>query len=227
MSLITNFNKFILNEGIYDHTTGTIVDDLWKIIKFSKASYDLDNSDNVVAYNIDYRVVPKLDFVLQFIIERTSLDGSFQLDANIDDQGEDIKILLRLDPDAEPSIYIQLNPKLHDVVRHELEHATQKFGKNYKHGKELPTSPEIRYVIQTTPDRIWEYFILDDEIPAMVRGMYKQAKVEKKPIDVIFNTYLDAFIISNDITNEQKSKILEIWIKYVNDNLPSAIFKHS
>ena len=177
--LITKFNQFIL-EGVYDRTTGDIVDDIWKIIKLTKSAYDMDPNENaLVAYDVEYREkTPNLNFNLQVIIQREVSEGAFNVDADIDDAGVQIRLLLNLNPELEPLLYSKLNPKLHDAIRHELEHTGQKPGLNWKSGKPLPTEDYIRHTIQTTPERIWEYFLLEDEVPAMVRGMYKQAKVE-------------------------------------------------
>jgi hypothetical protein len=60
----------------------------------------------------------------------------------------------------------------------------------------------------------------------MVRGMYKQAKVERKPLDEIFNNYLAYFLEENIINQSQMEEILNVWTDYAKKHLPAAQFRN-
>ena len=112
-----------------------------------------------------------------------------------------------------------MNYKLNDVVRHELEHITQ-VGKNKIAGRVKPSTSRQRELSQ----KDYRYFLLRDEIPAMVAGMYRQAKTQKKELDIVFSNYLDYFIEIGQMTEEQKTLVMDTWIDYVKKNYPAAKF---
>jgi len=138
--------------------------------------------------------------------------------------GDEIDVLIHLNPDYEPQSYVKLNSKLQDAVRHELEHLFQgPDNMSFKEKKAQPTNFSYRQKIQK-PGTTHRYFTLKDEIPAMVNGMYRQAKTEKRPLDDIFKEYIGYYLQSGEITQKQYDKILSIWIDYAKKNLPKAQF---
>jgi hypothetical protein len=196
----------------------------WHIIGMDKKIGPLDKS---TGYRIkrfaDYET--PINFTLYFAIQRTNKVSKigFVIDANSGDFNDDPNILLSvtLDPNQEPKVYSTLLGYIKDVLRHELEHMTQ-VGINQIEGREKPELEKIRAKINKSKTDKYKYFLLRDEIPAMVKGMETRAKYEKKPIDLIFSEYLDYFIEQNMITEEQKSIVMKVWIDYVKKHLPLA-----
>jgi len=208
--------KTPLTEGKYDRPTGLIVDKIWEYIKKSK-----ENKKGTSAYKTKIDINGVYVELTTIIKRNKNLDFQLAVDAN--QSSNEIQVLIMLNPDYEPEQYNKLNAKLQDTVRHELEHTLQDpTSINYKSGKPKMTSLDYRGKIQQDPALVHRYFTLKDEIPAMVNGMYRQAKTEKQPLDVIFKEYLEYFIKSEDITQAQADKIIGVWIEYAKENLPKA-----
>jgi hypothetical protein len=70
------------------------------------------------------------------------------------------------------------------------------------------------------------YFLLPDEIPAMVAGMYAAAVRKKIPLDQEFEIYLKPFIKSGLINDEEFNKVIQAWIKFANQVYPDAKFSN-
>lgn len=206
-----------LNEGnAYDKTTGLIVDKIWTYIK------DSVGGDEKQAYKTTMKI-DGLIFLLTIIIYRPEImDYGSKVDANSDKN--EIDILITLNKENEKLQYIKLNAKLQDAVRHEIEHTLQDpKSPNYKEGLAKPTSKSYRIKANKDP---YIYFQLRDEIPAMVKGMFRQSKTEKRPLDDIFNEYLSGWIELEDITQEQADKIVKKWIEYAKKYIPSAKYSN-
>ena len=131
-----------------------------------------------------------------------------------------LTINLIIDPTREPEIYSDIVKDLHDTIRHELEHLTQS-GKNKLPGKVGITTRELRDKIKNS-DRLYLYYLLKDELPALVRGMYKQATFEKKPLDDIFNQRLDELETREVVNSDDRIKLMRVWSNYAKKHLPKA-----
>jgi hypothetical protein len=211
-------NKSNLTEGKFDKITGLIVDKIWQYIKKSKS---LKSPTNVYKTTIN---IGKYTFYLTTFIKRSN-KYNFQLAVDANQKENEIQVLINLNPDYEPDSYVKLNSKLQDAIRHEIEHTLQDpKSTNFTPGKPKMTSPSYRGEIQHDPKKIHRYFTLKDEIPAMVNGLYRQAKTEKKPIDEVFKEYLQFFLDSGDINQQQLDKIIKVWSEYTKVNLPAAKF---
>ncbi len=207
-----------LTEGKYDKITGIIVDKIWQYIKKSKS---LKSPTNVYKTTIN---IGKYTFYLTTFIKRNP-KYQFQLAVDANQKENEIQVLINLNPDYEPDSYVKLNAKLQDTIRHEIEHTLQDpKSTNFTPGKPKLTSPSYRGEIQHDPKKVHRYFTLKDEIPAMVNGLYRQAKTEKKPLDEVFKEYLQFFLESGDINQQQFDKIIKVWSEYAKANLPSAQF---
>jgi len=219
MENIKSFQEFI-NEGRYDELTTKSVRACWPIIKLSSTAgisertFDLGEISAGGVY---------FDLVLEIKRETLSFPQGFVLDAGAYTQKGDnlIEILINIDPSKEPQVYSILNAKLKDAFRHEIEHLSQA-GKNKVPGKPTATRAKTRNKINVDNKNIYKYFLLRDEIPAMVHGMYKQAKTQKRPLDDIFNEYLDYFLDDKLISSSERDKILKVWIDFAKKNLPAA-----
>lgn len=92
--------------------------------------------------------------------------------------------------------------KLSNTLRHEIEHITQS-GLNTLPGKYLPDDQLLRD--SATPSA---YLLLDKEIPAMLHGLYTQAKKERKPFLEKMHEYLDeTYLLESD-----RELVKSIWI---------------
>jgi hypothetical protein len=131
-----------------------------------------------------------------------------------------IEIRFELDPADVPNIYSKIAMDLRDTIRHEIEHITQT-GWNLLPGKYLPSDQKRRKQIESGELPAREYFLLPMEIPAMIQGMYLQAKKSRQPFSKIVNNYLDSFIAMKDengesyITSSDKEQILTTWRKHI------------
>ena len=63
-----------------------------------------------------------------------------------------------------------------------------------------------------------EYLMTPHEVPALVQGMYKQAKTERKPLSKIMNNYLDTY----NLKPNDKKDVLVVWNDFIRKNLPRA-----
>jgi hypothetical protein len=222
--LIKEQFKLILNEGKYDLISGLIVDAIWIHIKDSKEDYNNNPEENDVLFYKQHIKFKNLEFDLQTEINRVeSEDFAFNVDGASDVDFIAIKIVIN--PIQEELLYNKLNAVLQDTIRHEIEHITQiKGGISTKPQRPDITPLEVREMIKSDPSRTYEYFLLPEEIPAMVYGMYRQAKTSKLPITYIFNDYLDYFVeTEKTITPEQKQEIINVWTKYAEKHLPKSI----
>ncbi len=92
--------------------------------------------------------------------------------------------------------------RLANTLRHEIEHITQS-GLNTLPGKYLPDDQLLRETATTT-----QYHLLDKEIPAMLHGLYAQAKKERVPFLDKMYEYLDKiYLLESDMES-----IKSIWI---------------
>ena len=223
----THFEK--LYEGMYDKLTGDITDEIWKLIHTTQKIYELDNQDNAFERNYENFTSEKakLTFNMKIIIYRDEKENSScHVDGSTSSNDElpsDIEILIGINPKTEPKVYNELNALIQDTVRHELEHLTQS-GKNKKPFRPKTPSDAYKNRIQKIPSETWRYFTLKDEIPAMVHGLYRRAKILKQPLDITMEDYLNYFREINVIDDEKFNKIMKKWLEFAKTNLPAAIY---
>jgi len=246
MRYIKSFNLF---EGKYDRMVGILQDDLINAIKISRKDWEddpIDEEEHILYHVNDYTGILK-DVKLFLNIRRNKnleykddfeMTGTAYTTGDIADdelnvvdllnfweeenpyQDGTILIQVAINPDTEPQIYQKLIPELADTLRHEIEHLTQR-GVNKLSKKAEPSN--IRDDISFENDNQHYYYILREEIPALVHGMYKRAKWEKKPLDVVFNDFLDWLKDYGVYEEEYKRNLLfNTWKKYALKNLPDA-----
>lgn len=147
--------------------------------------------------------------------------NGFALDANsfIPTDGEDPEIVLNviINSETEPECHEKLYYKLLDSIRHELEHVLQK-GTNvqyYHTGREVDKD-------RKNSETSYMYFLLPDEMPAMVSGM-RLASIKKGiPIDVEFEEYLEPILSTGFITYDEFKKVMTNWIKFTIRHFPNT-----
>jgi len=203
--------------GKYDKLTGEVVDDILNIVKKVKNSKEQE----------EYLFYDKpLDFFLSVKIQMGEIkNSSFKYDAGqFYDEEADMSYIvvdLVIDSAKKFKFYNKLNAVLQDLVRHEIEHLTQ-YGVNQKLGKPLGNR-KLRERYSKRGREEYKYYIMDDEIPAMVNGLYRKAKHLKVPLIDLFNDNLDELeklrIIRKKIN---RNEILDKWIEYTKKYLPKA-----
>jgi hypothetical protein len=142
--------------------------------------------------------------------ESPEFKGNFILDGFADDENAIIYLYVYLTPGSEPSEYPKISVNLRDVVRHEIEHLTQR-GWNEKTGKRMRKNDVVRNKITSNPEFYYRYFKLKDEIPANLQGLYSEAKTRKIPFKKVVNDYLDKKVESGIIPYREKAIIYRLW----------------
>ena len=143
---------------------------------------------------------------LAFYPNDTMAPPFFRVDAASDKNA--LNITINYDPSIFPKAYNALNSELKDSIRHELEHLGQfNFPKGTKYRK-------------GTPDKGFEYYTLDFEIPAFVQGIYKKAKTQKIPFSQALEDFLDERM--DELSPQEEDKLRQIYLDFARKNLPVA-----
>lgn len=130
----------------------------------------------------------------------------FRVDAASDENA--LNITINYNPSIFPKTYNALNAEIKDSIRHELEHIGQfNFPKGTKYRK-------------GTPDKGFEYYTLDFEIPAFVQGIYKKAKTQKIPFSQALEDFLDERV--DELSPQEEDKLRQIYLGFARENLPAA-----
>jgi hypothetical protein len=245
MPKIKKFKQF-LNEGKYDRLVGILVDDILQIIKESRDYWDGEDKEDYETHHVhEYEgTLKKVNLFLNIGRNRDlNFKDNFEIVANaytleedeknsykkdleeesveIEDDGS-IVITIIINPDKEPEIYRKIIPELHDAVRHEIEHLTQR-GINKLKNKAIPSN--IRDDISFERNNQHYYYLMRDEIPALVHGLYKRAKWEKKPLSEVFDNFLD-WLEDYGVFQEtyKRNLLFNQWKRYAIKNLPNVKF---
>jgi hypothetical protein len=198
-----------------------------KLVKLTRILGQQSNHDEkIIELESDYSFAIIIDTVVVKITrESIPVSRGFVVDAGAYVTDNEIEVVINIDPTKEPQVYSKLNAVVQDAVRHEIEHLTQG-GDNRMEGKPKLVGSSVRDKISVKNGNSYKYFLLRDEIPAMVHGMYRQAKKEKRPLDDIYNEYLDYFVEENVISKAEASKILKTWLALAKKELPAAIYSN-
>jgi len=225
--MILRFNDFLF-EGRYDRLTGSLVDFIWNKIKETRISWEQKKSVKKIQIKSQNQSNGSVTFDLLISIKRKKggMPEGFLVNGYTDvnyKKLDDIDIEIFIDPDFEPKCYTMMNSVLQDTVRHEIEHLTQE-GKNKMNFKAVPTPEKVREEIYQQD--AWKYYLLPDEIDAMIHGLYRGAKTEKVPFDVYSTRYLNWRKRSGDnIPDDKYSEIMNTWIERAIKLLPAVQIK--
>lgn len=232
MSSIRSFDDFLF-EGRYDSLTGKVSSALMRTIKDSNNGEDYfdgvktvyHSEDNVPAFDdliereqyieIDYFFDPVsgLDVEVCLTIirdEAPEYEGKFILDGETDDENSIIYFFLYLTPGIEPEVYPEIALDLRNLIRHEIEHLTQR-GWGEREGKKMRRNEGVRKRIKSNPDFYYRYYSLKDEIPANLQGIYSEAKSRKLPFKQVVDQYLDKKVDQGIIPTSERSRIYRLW----------------
>jgi len=232
--IIPTYTEYIF-EGRYDQLTGILTREIFKTIKIAYSFHSLGISDELGAvdedgfygmqleYNkgknlFDTEVFVRLKFSDSVSGNGFSIDGGAWTTGKL---SSEIEIEIVIDPNQIPKIYSKLNGFIQDAIRHEIEHLTQA-GPNKNPERPLATREKTRNKISIDLGNAYKYFILRDEIPAMVHGMYRKAKIEKISLDNAFDIYLNYMIEEKVISIKERDIILKKWFEYSLKKLPTA-----
>lgn len=209
-----NAKKPLLTEGRYDAITRKVVKDIMKAVTDGDSdSYNLPwDISNEQEYEQE-----GLNFSLELDIVRTDDVKTFEvMTAVADDNDENIILMtISLNPNFSSQHLEKLFYKLQEDIRHEIEHLTQ-MGPNRIEDRPI-------YKGSTTNLKtVYGHHKNVIEVPALVHGFYRRAKLEGKPLDEVMMEDLDSEIEKGLLTKNQAQKLLTIWLDYAKKNLPKA-----
>lgn len=221
---VLRFQDFLnesLNEAVSSSLVREIINDIMVFVKATKDLYQIKGEEaHQFTFNPyktkDYSEVFGGEITVSCLILREE-HGSLQIDASAGEENPNIELVIQIDPNFEPSVYKTLYMKLTDDIRHELEHIEQ-----HEKRPEIFTAVKTRAAINRNPKRILEYFLLPEEIEAMVAGMYNRAKKEKRTLDSVFREYLGYYVSEKLITPSQEKQVITKWTEYANKRFPAA-----
>jgi hypothetical protein len=232
MSLIKSFDDFLF-EGSYDKLTGEIASAVMRKIKETNTGEEYfdgvkviygpgddimsfnDMIDNDQYFEIDHFAdnVSFIDCIVNLTIirdEAPEYKGEYILDGETDDQNSVIYLYLYLTPGVEPRVYPEIAVDLRNLIRHEIEHLTQR-GWGEKEGKKMRRNEGVRKRITSNPELYYRYYTLKDEIPANLQGLYSEAKTRKLPFKEVVHNYLDKKVGQGIIPPTEKMRIYRLW----------------
>jgi hypothetical protein len=205
--------------GRYDNITGKTVDKIWHFIHSVDEEGEMDilyKFNKVNKRQLKFKLKVDIAIKTEGIKEPFLIDGAAAPSLKL----PTVEISVLLNSGAGKEYYNKLNACLNEVVRHELEHLTQ-WGINKK-GNKAHVSESKRTRVSERFKPSYGYFSLKDEIPALVHGMHRQAKIEKRPITDIFTEYLDEYIADDQINERQAKLLFDKWYNYSIKNIPRA-----
>ena len=226
-------NESILLEGRYDSVVGEIIADTMKLVKNSNTPNGTYNGVKIRYTDKEdvpsfFELIEKGQFleVGEYASEKSQMDirvnlvlvrdeypayeDGFIVSGDAEDESGTIYIEISLDPKEEPQCYAEISTELRDVIRHEIEHLTQR-GWNEKEGKFIRSNQAIRKRIAQNPDIRYKYYRLRDEVDANLQGLYAKAKSLKKPFKEVVMDFLNRQTTRGIIPEEKKMEIYNIW----------------
>lgn len=218
--------KSDLNESVSPSLVRQIINDVMIFVKATKELYEKKGEEShqfeFEPYkNVNYPKVFDNKITVNCLIIREQ-NESLQINASASEDDPNIQIVIQIDPLYEPKIWRTLYMKLTDDIRHELEHIEQ-----FEKRPNILTPHKTRDKINRDRKRMIEYFLMPEEIEAMVAGMYNRAKKEKRTLDSVFKEYLGYYVSQKFITQDQQNKIIDVWTKLAKSRFPKAQFDNN
>jgi hypothetical protein len=222
---LKHLKKFeeILNESVSPSLVKQIINDVMTFVKATKDLYEIKGEEahqfEFDPYKVeDYTEVFNNEVTVNCLIFREE-NSALQINASAGEENPNIQIVIQIDPRFEPQVYRTLYMKLADDIRHELEHIDQ-----YEKRPDIFTPAKTRAAINRNPKKMMQYFLMPEEIEAMVSGMYNRAKKERRTLDSIFREYLGYYVREEFITPLQQKQVIDKWTEYANKRFPKAQF---
>ena len=132
-------------------------------------------------------------FTLFIGIKRDHKIEEFETNASTETKNDSNEVL----------ITIKINP---------VKEPNNGFDWDFNHLTNNQEDKQIRDKINKLGKDKYKYFLLPDEIPAMIKGMKLKAKNDNKPLKDVFDEYLQKFVDDNTITKDQKNLIIKRWL---------------
>jgi len=216
--------KNILYEGRYNKLVGQIIKDIFKIIKQKKPidnnvktkNWDnyFETSKNTNFQVNNYRGDIDVDVELNYLITTNIKKGTYYIDGGVyTEMSPELTIMLVVNPNDIPGVYSDILPVFRDLVRHEIEHLTQRDW-NLKYSKFKKRNNALRQKIKKTGLN-YKYFMLADEADANIHGLYAKAETLKQPYQKVVDNYLDELVNNKVVTIEQRKEIYDKWKKRI------------
>lgn len=209
----------VIIEGRYDNITGKVVKDLMEVIKRTRG-YE---TGGIVRLNLPHTLYDEDEYVIKhndisFSVEINVVreENSYEVECSVYPDEDVIEVNVSLDPIKEEKQYQKLYYKLQEDIRHELEHILQDYGI----GDRPKSSGDQK------GDTVFQHHKRPDEIPALVLGFYRKAKLQKRPIDEVMVEDLDDEISRGRLTKEEAEELLKIWMLFTKRRLPKAIYRN-
>lgn len=203
----------ILDEGIYDNATTQVSRQVINALKNNKKKFAIDviipTKKGRKKMRLNFNIIKSEDWVEDL---PWSIEGEYNPSEKV------ATFDIEYNPKYITKSFTRLIGDLKNTIRHEIEHAAQMF-------KERPKDIIQSFFNGKLPeDQTWEeYFTNPEEIPAFVRGLYKQAKTLKEPLDTtIDNFFTDQFMYDQQMSDREIERVKKIWLKYARKNLPAA-----
>lgn len=233
------YDEYSINESYEDELSSTLVREIFdKIIEAPNSDkYEtvyVKDLDEPLPFEIKVKVKKKKnpdstkdsEFKTMPWQEHNMEKHGFVINANTFISGKVydeslIEVMALINTEAEPDCHKELYYSLHDLISHEIHHVTQFDTTEEK--EELHRSPEIVKKREAAEDD-YKYFLLDDEIPAMVKGMNRRAIIEKRPLDEVFIEYFEPFLKHGFMTQDQYEEVMKTYIEYAIRHKPNAKF---
>ena len=207
----------IIIEGRYDFITGKVVKDIMNVMKKSIGYPE----DDLLSLTLPHTLDGTEDYVIAsngvtFSVDLNIIrqEGKYKVESSKVDDEDIIEINIALDPEYEQQYYEKIYYKLQEDVRHEMEHVLQ----DYAVGDRPAPIPE------TGDETTYEHHSKLDEVPAMVGGFYRRAKLERRALDEVMIEDLDSEIEKENITKEEAKELFRIWSLYARRRYPKAIY---
>jgi hypothetical protein len=212
--------KTVIIEGKYDSATRKVVKDIMTVIKKTEGypddsfvhvllPNDLDGTD---MYEMDRA---NISFNVEINIGREDNIDGFKIESFKVQEEDVLEFNMVINRNQEPDVYEAMYMKLQEDVRHEMEHLLQDWGR----GDRPPPSDED-HEGETT----YQHHTRLEEVPALVQGFYRRAKLQRLPLDELMKNDLDNEIEEGNLTSEEAEELLRVWMLYAKRRLPKAIY---
>lgn len=212
--------KTIILEGRYDLATSKVVRDVMTVIKKTvdypvgdavhiHLPHDLEGTDE---YEMEKA---NISFSVEVLVMRTEEVTSYRVESFKINEEDVMEFKIYINPKEEPKVYSEIYMKLQEDGRHEMEHILQDWGRG---GRPSPDG------VDKTGETTEQHHSRLEEVPAMVQGFYRRAKLEGRPLDEIMTDDLDNEIEQGNLTKKEAEGLLRIWMLYSKRRLPKAIY---
>lgn len=207
--------KDILHESRYDGLTTKLTRELIDSIK-SKDKRGEIYFEFPVKKRISIDGLSDLDYTPELtLMYYIKYNKNFKMGFDVYGQADDetIQLSMTINPNSLPGIYSEIVPILKDAIRHEIEHVAQN----------LLSRPSSERFEKIPKDDFFKYLTAKHEVPAFVRGLYKQAKTRRVPLSKMFDKFFTDY--KKRLDSKDIERVRNIWTAYAKKNLPAAQFE--